>query len=571
MIRYEVRRVKSHEIPAAMALIWQVYLEFDAPAEGGGAAEAFRQETTENPKFIRACRQGICPVYGAFDGEEIIGVMILRPDKTHICQAFVKKEYHRQGVGTAVFRYLLADRLRKNPGLQAITLNATPYGLPFYLHLGFTALSEEQEKNGVRFTPMRYDVQKNQNRKEVYTMSVKETFLDLISYPTNSDPATGVTPSTPGQKVLGAHIVDLMKEMGIEDAYMSDTGYVYGTIPATAEGRKTVGFIAHMDTYGGVKGEDIKPQVIENYDGGDIKLGESGLTLSPADFPSLKEQKGKTLITTDGTTLLGGDDKAGVAEILCAAREILLEKKPHGTVKLGFTPDEEIGQGADHFDVQGFGCDFAYTVDGGHLGELEYENFNAAAAVAEVSGLSIHTGSAKGKMVNSMEIAMEFVGMLPREQKPEYTEGYEGFIHLDGIQGDVEHTKMEFIIRDHDAALFEAKKKVMEGAAAYLNAKYPSKPVKLAITESYRNMKEQILPHWEVIETMEKAMRANGVEPFAIPIRGGTDGARLSYMGLPCPNICTGGANAHGKLEYVVAEDMEAIKDIIKTAVEIAE
>lgn len=571
MSRYEVRRVKSHEIPAAMALIWQVYLEFDAPAEGAAGAEAFRRETTENPAFIRACRHGICPAYGAFDGGELIGVMIMRSDKTHICQAFVKKEYHRQGVGTAIFQYLLQDRLRREPDLREITLNATPYGLPFYQKLGFLPLSGEQEKGGAPFTPMRYDVRKNQYKKEVYDMSVKETFLDLISYPTNSDPATGVTPSTPGQKVLGAHIVDLMKEMGIEDAYMSDTGYVYGTIPATAPRKNTIGFIAHMDTYGGVKGEDIKPQVVENYDGGEIKLGESGLSLSPADFPSLQEKKGKTLITTDGTTLLGGDDKAGVAEILCAAREILAEGKPHGTVKLGFTPDEEIGQGADHFDVQGFGCSFAYTVDGGHLGELEYENFNAAAAVVEVTGLSIHTGSAKGKMVNSMEIAMEFVGMLPREQKPQYTEGYEGFIHLDGIQGDVEHTKMEFIIRDHDAALFEAKKKMMEDAAAYLNAKYPSKPVKLTITESYRNMKEQILPHREVLETMEKAMRANSVEPFAIPIRGGTDGARLSYMGLPCPNICTGGANAHGKLEYVVVEDMEAIKDIIKTAVEIAE
>lgn len=402
-------------------------------------------------------------------------------------------------------------------------------------------------------------------------MSVKDTFLDLVSYPTNSDPATGATPSTPGQKVLGAHIVDVMKGMGIEDAYMSETGYVYGTIPATAERKNTVGFIAHMDTYGGVKGDGIKPQVIESYGGGEIPLGTSGLALSPAEFPDLSRHKGKTLITTDGTTLLGADDKAGVAVILCAAEEIIKEGKPHGAIKLGFTPDEEVGQGADHFDVGGFGCDFAYTVDGGHLGELEYENFNAAAAVVEVSGLSIHTGAAKGKMVNSMEVAMEYVGMLPRSAKPEYTEGYEGFIHLDGIKGDVEYTRMEFIIRDHDAGLFEGKKKVMEDAAAYINAKHPTKPVKLTITESYRNMKEQILPHWEVIEVMEKAMRANGVEPFAMPIRGGTDGARLSYMGLPCPNICTGSANHHGKLEYAVVEDMEVVKNIIKSAVEAVE
>ncbi len=402
-------------------------------------------------------------------------------------------------------------------------------------------------------------------------MSVQEMFLDLVSYPTTSDDTTGATPSTPGQKVLGAHIVDIMQKMGIEDAYMTDTGYVYGTIPATAERKNTVGFVAHMDTCSGVSGENIKPQVIKDYDGQDIPLGTSGLTLSPTDFPPMLGHKGKTLITTDGTTLLGGDDKAGVAEILCAAQEILAEKKPHGRVKLGFTPDEEIGQGADHFDVEGFGCDFAYTVDGGALGELEYENFNAAAAVVEVSGVSIHPGAAKGKMVNSATVAMEFCGMLPQNAVPEHTEGYEGFIHLVGIQGDVEHTRMQFIIRDHDGELLEQKNQLMRDAAAYLNQKYPTQPVQVSITESYRNMKEQILPHWEVIEVMEKSMRQNGVEPITMPIRGGTDGARLSYMGLPCPNICTGGANAHGKLEYVVVEDMEKIKDIIKTAVETVE
>ena len=339
--------------------------------------------------------------------------------------------------------------------------------------------------------------------------------------------------------------------MGIADARMDDLGYVYGTIPATAERKTTVGFIAHMDTYGGVSGENVNPQVIENYDGGDIPLGTSGLTLSPSDFPALLQQKGKTLITTDGTTLLGGDDKAGVAEILCAAAEIIRENKPHGTIKLGFTPDEEIGSGADHFDVEGFGCDFAYTVDGGFLGELEYENFNAAAATVEVTGFSIHTGAAKGKMVNSMSVAMEYCSLLPKGAVPELTEGYEGFLHLDAIQGDVEHTKMQFLIRDHDKALFQQKKDLMEQAAAYLNVKYPSQPVKVPIKE--------------------KAMRQNGVEPITLPIRGGTDGARLSYMGLPCPNICTGGANAHGKLEYTVLEDMEAIKEIIKTAAYLVE
>ena len=398
-------------------------------------------------------------------------------------------------------------------------------------------------------------------------MSVKDVFLDLVSYSTGSDETTGTTPSTPGQKVLGAHIVEHMKSIGIEDAHMDELGYVYGTIPATDARKNTVGFIAHMDTYGGVCGENIKPQVIENYQGDTIALGTSGLSLSPAEYPALKEQVGKTLITTDGPTLLGGDDKAGVAEILCAAAEILKEGKPHGTVKIGFTPDEEIGEGADHFDVAGFGCDYAYTVDGGTLGELEYENFNAASATVGVEGFSIHTGGAKNKMVNSMSVAMEYCALLPKEQVPEHTELYEGFIHLDSIQGNVEHTTMQFIIRDHDKELFQRKKELMGQAASYINAKYPSQPLTLTVKDTYYNMKEKILPRMDIIETMERAMRENGVEPITLPIRGGTDGARLSFMGLPCPNICTGGANAHGKLEYVVLEDMEKIKDIIKTAV----
>lgn len=398
-------------------------------------------------------------------------------------------------------------------------------------------------------------------------MSVKEVFLDLVSYSTGSDETTRTTPSTPGQKVLGAHIVEHMKKIGIEDAYMDDLGYVYGTIPANDPRKNTVGFIAHIDTYGGVSGENIQPQIIENYDGSTIVLGESGLSLSPEAFPALKDHIGKTLITTDGTTLLGGDDKAGVAEILCAAEEIIKEGKPHGTVKIGFTPDEEIGEGADHFDVDGFGCDYAYTVDGGTLGELEYENFNAASATVEVEGFSIHTGGAKNKMINSMSVAMEYCNLLPKEQVPEHTEMYEGFIHLDSISGNVEHTVMQFIIRDHDSKLFQQKKELMGQAASYINVKYPSQPLTLTVKDSYYNMKEKILPRMDIIENMEQAMRENGVEPFSLPIRGGTDGARLSYMGLPCPNICTGGANAHGKMEYVVVDDMEKIKEIIKTAI----
>ena len=397
-------------------------------------------------------------------------------------------------------------------------------------------------------------------------MSVKEVFLDLVSYPTASDETTGTTPSTPGQKVLGAHIVEHMKSIGIADAYMDELGYVYGTIPATDSRKTTIGFIAHMDTYGGVSGENIKPQIIENYDGGTIVLGQSGLSLSPEAFLSLKDHVGKTLITTDGTTLLG-DDKAGVAEILCAAEEILKEGKPHGTVKIGFTPDEEIGEGADHFDVESFGCDYAYTVDGGALGGLDYENFNAASAVVEVEGVSTHTGGAKGKMVNSMSVAMEYCGLLPKDQLPEVTEGREGFIHLDSIKGNVSHTTMQFLIRDHDKELFLQKKELMGQAASYINVKYPTQPLTLTVKDTYYNMCEMILPRMEIIENMERAMRENGVEPHTEPVRGGTDGARLSFMGLPCPNICTGGANAHGKTEYVVLEDMEKIKDIIKTAI----
>lgn len=398
-------------------------------------------------------------------------------------------------------------------------------------------------------------------------MSVKEVFLDLVSYSTGSDETTGTVPSTPGQKVLGAHIVELMKQMGVEDAHMDEFGYVYGTIPANDPRQNTVGFIAHMDTYGGVSGENIKPQVIENYDGSTIALGESGLSLSPEAFPSLGKHIGKTLITTDGTTLLGGDDKAGIAEILCAVEEIIKEGKPHGTVKIGFTPDEEIGEGPDHFDVKGFGCDYAYTVDGGSLGGMDYENFNAASAVVEVEGVSFHTGSAKNKMINSMNVAMEYCALLPKDQVPEHTEKYEGFIHLDSIKGNVEHTVMQFLIRDHDSKLFQQKKELMGQAASYINVKYPTQPVTLTVKDSYRNMKEKILPRMDIIESMEQAMRENGVEPVSTPIRGGTDGARLSFMGLPCPNICTGGANAHGKMEYVVVDDMEKIKDIIKTAI----
>ena len=403
-------------------------------------------------------------------------------------------------------------------------------------------------------------------------MSVKEVFLDLVSMGSGSDETSETTPSTSSQKVLGAHLVEHMKAIGIADAYMDEeTGCVYGTVPATEPRKNTVGFIAHMDTYGGVPGDNIKPQIIEQYDGGVIPLGTSGLSLSPETDPALQRHVGKTLITTDGTTLLGGDDKAGVAEILVAAEEILKEGKPHGTMKLAFTPDEEIGRGADHFDVAGFGADYAYTVDGGSLGGLDYENFNAASAKVEVTGVSTHTGGAKGRMVNSMKVAMEYCDLLPKGQAPEYTEGREGFFHVDSIQGNVEYTVVQFLIRDHDKDLFQQKKELMKQAAAYINAKYPTHPLTLTVEDSYYNMKEKILPQKEILENMEQAMRENGVEPHSEPVRGGTDGARLSYEGLPCPNLCTGGYNAHSRTEYVVLEEMETIKDIIKTAIYLAE
>lgn len=396
-------------------------------------------------------------------------------------------------------------------------------------------------------------------------MSVKDVFLDLVSYPTASDETTGTTPSTPGQKVLGAHIVEHMKSIGIADARMDEMGYVYGTIPATAERGTTVGFIAHMDTYGGVSGENIHPQVIENYDGGAIALGGSGLSLSPAAEPALLGHVGKTLITTDGTTLLGGDDKAGVAEILAAAQILLESKQPHATLRIGFTPDEEIGRGADRFSVPDFGADYAYTVDGGTVGELEFENFNAAAATVKFQGLNIHPGSAKDKMVNSQYIAMEFESLLPRNQKPEYTEGYEGFIHLTDMEGCVEHSTLRYIIRDHSMEKFQEKKRRMESCAAFLNDKYGEGTVELTIKDSYYNMKEPMMGCMQIVYRAKAAMEAVGLTPRVVPVRGGTDGARLSYMGLLCPNLFTGGENYHGRFEYIPVEDMElAVKVLVQ-------
>ena len=385
---------------------------------------------------------------------------------------------------------------------------------------------------------------------------VEKRFLRYVSYETTSDESSETCPSTANQKVLGAAIVEEMHSMGIQDARMDENGYVYGTVPGDPS-LPTVGLIAHMDTAPDASGADIQARIVE-YNGGDILLnGEKGIYLRETDYESLKRNHGKHLIVTDGTTLLGADDKAGVAEILTAAEILLTQGGKHATLKIGFTPDEEIGRGADKFDIQGFGADYAYTADGGTVGEIEYENFNAASACVTFHGLNIHPGSAKDKMVNSQYIAMEYQSLLPTAQKPEYTEGYEGFIHLTDMRGEVENSQLRYIIRDHDMAKFQEKKRLMAAAADFLNDKYGPGTVEIALRDSYFNMREKIEPCMEIVDRAKRAMALAGMEPKEVPVRGGTDGARLSYEGLPCPNLCTGGENYHGRFEYIPVEDME--------------
>ena len=386
--------------------------------------------------------------------------------------------------------------------------------------------------------------------------NVSERFLRYVSFDTQSDEASETCPSTAKQKLLGAELVREMLEMGIADAHMDENGYVYGTVPGDPA-LPTIGLIAHMDTAPDASGANIRAKIVE-YTGGDICLNEEkGIFLKPSDYPNLNAHVGKHLIVTDGTTLLGADDKAGVAEIMTCAEELLNRKGRHATLKIGFTPDEEIGRGADLFDVKGFGADYAYTADGGMVGGIEYENFNAAGAKVVVHGLNIHPGDAKNKMVNSQYIAMEFVSLLPVHQRPEATEGYEGFIHLTDMAGEVEESRLGFIIRDHDLKKFAEKKAVMEAAADFINRKYGEGTLQLHIRDSYFNMRQQIEPVMYVVERAKAAMVRAGMQPEEVPIRGGTDGARLSYEGLPCPNLCTGGDNYHGRFEYIPVEDME--------------
>ena len=387
-------------------------------------------------------------------------------------------------------------------------------------------------------------------------ISVQDRFLKYVSFDTQSDDNSPSCPSTSKQKKLGAALVEEMLAMGISDAHMDENGYVYGTVPGNPK-LPTIGLIAHMDTSPDASGANIKTKIVE-YTGGDILLNEEkDIWMKADDYESLAENVGKHLIVTDGTTLLGADDKAGIAEILTAAEHLLTRRIDHATLKIGFTPDEEVGRGADLFDVKKFGADYAYTVDGGSLGELEYENFNAAGAKVVVKGLNIHPGSAKDKMVNSQYIAMEFNSLLPAAQRPEHTEGYEGFIMLIAMKGEVEESELHYIIRDHDMEKFLQKKAVMEAAAAYLNTKYGEGTVELQLRDSYFNMKEKIEPCMYIVERAKRAMEEVGITPIVVPIRGGTDGARLSFEGLPCPNLFTGGQNFHGRFEYIPVEDME--------------
>ena len=395
--------------------------------------------------------------------------------------------------------------------------------------------------------------------------NILERFLRYVSVDTQSNEESASQPSTEKQWDLLKMICKELNDMGVE-ASLDEYGYVMGTIPSNIEKEvPAVGFIAHVDTAPDASGKDVKPQIIKNYDGSDIALkGVQGLYLKPSEFPELLHFIGQTLITTDGTTLLGADDKAGVAEIMNAAQWIMEHPDfKHGTIKIGFTPDEEIGRGVVKFDVKRFGADYAYTMDGGEIGELEFENFNAASAKIHIQGRNVHPGSAKGKMKNAILIGQELNSLLPIEQRPEYTEGYEGFFHIISFKGAVEEADFAYIIRDHDAVKFDRKKEVIRECVDFINRKYGEGTAVLDLRDQYRNMREQVEPHYHIIEKAVKAMEMEGIKPKIQPIRGGTDGANLSYMGLPCPNIFAGGLNFHGKMEFVPLESIEAASKVI--------
>jgi len=397
-------------------------------------------------------------------------------------------------------------------------------------------------------------------------MKVSERFLKYVSFGTNSDEKSESCPSTESQLVLGKYIAEELKKIGLSDVELDKDGYVYGVLNATPgrENDASIGFIAHMDTSNAVKGDNIKPQTVK-YSGGDIKLGESR-SITVKDFPYLEKFIGCDIITTDGTTLLGADDKAGIAEILTACEYLIAHPEiSHGRIAVGITPDEEIGRGADRFDVKKFACDWAYTVDGGMLGEIEYENFNAASAKVTVNGVNIHPGSAKNKMKNASLLAAEFINMLPKAETPSHTEGYEGFYHLCEMAGDESLAKLVYIIRDHSMEKFLERKKFFENLVSYLNTVYGEGTFILDMRDSYYNMREKITPFMHIVDNAINAMKGAGVEPMIVPIRGGTDGARLSFEGLPCPNLSTGGMNFHGVHEFIPIQSMEKMVEVLVT------
>lgn len=411
-------------------------------------------------------------------------------------------------------------------------------------------------------------------------MRAYERLLKYVSYETTSDENSQTCPSSAKELVLADELVEELKAIGVADAHVDKDGYVYGSIPATkgAENEKTIGLIAHMDTAPAMSGADIKPRIINDYDGADIVLNEKlGVVMDTVTFPQLRNYVGQDLIVTDGTTLLGADDKAGIAEIMTAAAQIIEADKAcegntdehiaHGKICIAFTPDEEIGRGADRFNVESFGADYAYTVDGGMLGEIEFENFNAASAKVHIKGENIHPGEAKNKMKNASLLAMEFNSMLPPAEIPAHTEGYEGFFHLCGMSGDEENAYLDYIVRDHNMDKFLGRKAMLEHITAYLNTKYGAGTVNLDMKDSYYNMREKLEADMYIVDRAVEAMRENGVEPIIQPIRGGTDGARLSFMGLLCPNLSTGGHNFHGKYEYICIQSMDKMVEIIKSIV----
>ena len=397
-------------------------------------------------------------------------------------------------------------------------------------------------------------------------MRACERFLNYVKVHTTSDPASAAAPSSQIQFDLAHMLVDEMTQLGIENAHVDEFGVVYGWLPATPglEDKPALGFIAHMDTSPDYSGENVKPQIIEDYDGGDVVLKGTGDVLTVQNFPTLKTLAGMTLITSDGTTLLGADDKAGIAEILTAVEVIASENKPHGRLCIAFTPDEEIGMGVAHFDIEKFGAKFAYTVDGGQEGEIAFETFNAASAKVEITGMSVHPGSSKDTMINAALVAMEFNSLLPAGDTPRLTEGYEGFFHLHDMKGDVSHAELDYIVRDHSRTVFEARKETMRHAAKVINERYGREIVKLTLADTYYNMAEKIAPHMELIENAKLAAAKAGMEPFVEPVRGGTDGCRLSEMGMPTPNICTGGFAYHGKFEHIAMESMDRCAKMVE-------